>query len=316
MYLFYVAFLLLSAAGFTAGYKTGIVKLCFGLLLVTAAFTCSCYFFMPLADYINNPPEMGIITMRIIVFITLCLVTALIIFLMARQLPGRIYYNKTAMGKITGGILATLLTAILFISTAILTGVEGIPEAISIRARETGLDNQLVAATTRFTDLFIAAPGETGSKILSASNNNNESAKSFSISVADGNYISRPAFEKQMLELLNKERTKRGIRPLVYDSSLANVARRHAADMLQRGYFSHNTPESKTPFDRLHQAGIRYRYAGENLAFAPSVLKAHEELMLSPGHKANILSKKYNKAGIAILENTSHQLMIAQEFKD
>ncbi|MEJ7711542.1 MAG: CAP domain-containing protein [Pyrinomonadaceae bacterium] len=41
-----------------------------------------------------------------------------------------------------------------------------------------------------------------------------------------------------MLELVNRERAAAGLRPVVADPELTEMARRHSTDMFQRGYFS------------------------------------------------------------------------------
>jgi uncharacterized protein YkwD len=76
------------------------------------------------------------------------------------------------------------------------------------------------------------------------------------------------------------------------------VARGHSIDMLQRGYFAHETPEGRTPFDRMRDGGVRFTVAGENLALAPTVTLAHQGLMGSPGHRANILRPEFTRVGI------------------
>ena len=86
--------------------------------------------------------------------------------------------------------------------------------------------------------------------------------------------------------------------------------------MLQRGYFSHYNPENKSPFDRMESYGINYGFAGENLALAPSASLAHQGLMNSQGHRANILSPNYKKVGIGIVDGGVYGKMVAQEFSD
>ena len=120
--------------------------------------------------------------------------------------------------------------------------------------------------------------------------------------------------ETQMLALLNKERTSRGIPALVEDEPLRGVARAHCTDMFQRGYFSHYTPEGKSPFDRMGEANITFTYAGENLALAPNTDLAMKGLMNSPGHKANILSKNFGKVGIGVIDSDIYGEMFCQEF--
>lgn len=124
------------------------------------------------------------------------------------------------------------------------------------------------------------------------------------------------ASEDQMLVLINRERTKRGLSTLVMDAALRKVARGHSQDMFARGYFSHYTPESLSPFDRMASAGITYNYAGENLALAPNVELAMRGLMESPGHRANILSPNFQRVGIGIMDGGIYGEMFSQEFTD
>jgi uncharacterized protein YkwD len=126
----------------------------------------------------------------------------------------------------------------------------------------------------------------------------------------------RPDLEAEMLELVNRERQKAGLRPLAPDPELTEVARRHSADMFARSYFAHNTPENKTPFDRMKEADIRFSTAGENLALAPTVEIAHTGLMNSPGHRANILHAGYGRLGIGIMDGGRRGLMVSQEFRN
>jgi uncharacterized protein YkwD len=119
-----------------------------------------------------------------------------------------------------------------------------------------------------------------------------------------------------MLVLVNQERAKAGLKPLVMDPELTQVARQHSADMFARGYFSHYTPEGLSPFDRMHKAGVNFRTAGENLALAPTLTIAHNGLMNSPGHRANILRPQFGRVGIGIMDGGARGLMISQEFRD
>jgi uncharacterized protein YkwD/uncharacterized membrane protein required for colicin V production len=127
---------------------------------------------------------------------------------------------------------------------------------------------------------------------------------------------SDPATEEEMLELVNRERTSRGLVPLEMDGELRLLARAHADDMFRRGYFAHDTPEGTDPFDRMRDANIRFGLAGENLALAPTVQIAHEGLMNSPGHRANILNGGFRKVGIGVLDGGIYGKMFVQEFTD
>lgn len=122
--------------------------------------------------------------------------------------------------------------------------------------------------------------------------------------------------EEEMLKLVNEERTKRSLNALIFNDKLTEVARLHSTDMFWRGYFAHNNPDGQTPFDRMDKFGIRYGFAGENLALAPDVEIAHNGLMNSPGHRANILSVDFKKIGIGCIDGGIYGKMISQEFTD
>ena len=113
-------------------------------------------------------------------------------------------------------------------------------------------------------------------------------------------------YELQVLELVNAERAKHGLKPLSWDNALANVARAHSQDMANRGFFSHNNPDGKTPFNRIQAAGISYRSAGENIAAGQ---KTPQEVvnawMNSEGHRANILNNNYTKLGVGYVSSSS-----------
>ena len=94
------------------------------------------------------------------------------------------------------------------------------------------------------------------------------------------------------------------------------LARRHSRDMFARGYFSHISPEGRSPGDRIRAARVRFRTAGENLALAQSLEIAHEGLMNSPGHRANILQPLYGRVGIGILDGGLYGIMVTQVFRN
>ncbi|HZY37107.1 MAG TPA: CvpA family protein [Mucilaginibacter sp.] len=126
----------------------------------------------------------------------------------------------------------------------------------------------------------------------------------------------RPDLEAEMLRLINKERTQRGLAPLKADPKLCAVARKHSVDMLARGYFSHYTPEGVDPFARMRNDDIHFLAAGENVALAPTLWQAHTGLMHSPGHRANILNPAFGRLGIGIEDGGIYGLMITQDFRN
>jgi len=122
--------------------------------------------------------------------------------------------------------------------------------------------------------------------------------------------------EKGMTQLINLEREKENLPPLTGDQTLRSVARKHCIDMLTRGYFSHYTPEGKSPFDRMAEDDILFESAGENLALAPNSKLAMQGLMKSPGHRTNILSQDFGTIGIGVIDGGIYGRMFCQEFTD
>jgi uncharacterized protein YkwD len=122
--------------------------------------------------------------------------------------------------------------------------------------------------------------------------------------------------EQQMFKDVNNERTSRGIAALSFSQNLTDVGTIHCEDMFKNGYFSHNSQNGLSPFDRMAQANIAFNFAGENLALAPSVDLAMKGLMQSPGHKANILSADFHKVGISVVNGGIYGEMFCQEFTD
>jgi uncharacterized YkwD family protein len=107
-------------------------------------------------------------------------------------------------------------------------------------------------------------------------------------------------FANQVFSLVNKERAKAKLKPLASDASLSAMALVKAKDMYNNGYFNHTSPTYGSPFNMMKLYGIKYNYAGENIAKGQ---RTPQEVMTawmnSPGHKKNILSPNFTKIGIA-----------------
>ena len=123
-----------------------------------------------------------------------------------------------------------------------------------------------------------------------------------------------PVAERQLFDLVNEERTQRGFDALVWDTRLVPVARSHSEEMFTLKYFSHESPVSGSPFDRLKAAGVMYSRAGENLAYAQSVAVTHQALMVSPGHRENILRPEFTRIGIGVISGSAYGRMVTQLF--
>lgn len=101
--------------------------------------------------------------------------------------------------------------------------------------------------------------------------------------------------------LTNTERKAQNLDTLTVNPILNKAAEMKAKDMAMHGYFAHTSPDGKTPWYWLAQAGYKYQYAGENLAVNFSDSKdVTNAWMASPTHKANIVKGKYTEVGTGV----------------
>jgi len=122
------------------------------------------------------------------------------------------------------------------------------------------------------------------------------------------------ADEEQAVALLNADRSAHGLPPLRVNLTLAALAREYAQDMIDRGYFSHVSPEGEEFSDRLARYGVAFRSAGENLGMHGSVAAAERMLMNSPSHRANILGRDFDELGIGVRSAADGSVYIVQVF--
>ncbi|HLD25164.1 MAG TPA: CvpA family protein [Patescibacteria group bacterium] len=122
--------------------------------------------------------------------------------------------------------------------------------------------------------------------------------------------------ESEMVRRVNQERVSRGMPELRVDTRITAVARGKSRDMFERKYFSHYDPDGKNAADRMTAAGVAFSLVGENLAYAPDVDTAHEGLMNSEGHRANILEPRFHRIGIGVIDGGVYGQMYTQIFAD
>lgn len=120
--------------------------------------------------------------------------------------------------------------------------------------------------------------------------------------------------EKEVFDLINKQRTNNGLQALKIDNEVQKVARIKAQDMVDNNYFAHESPTYGTPFQMLKSFKISYKTAGENIAANSSNSGAVNAWMNSSGHKANILNSSYNYTGIGVVSSKKYGKMYVQMF--
>lgn len=121
--------------------------------------------------------------------------------------------------------------------------------------------------------------------------------------------------EKEVFTLVNKVRAENGLSALTWADDLANVARAHSRDMINRGFFSHTNPDGQSPFDRLKNNGIKYRTAAENIAYGQRTAEAvMNGWMNSSGHRANILNANVKEIGVGAVKAQNGTVYWTQMF--
>jgi uncharacterized protein YkwD len=106
--------------------------------------------------------------------------------------------------------------------------------------------------------------------------------------------------EQDLLERTNRRRAKRGLPGLRSNDAVAAVARAHSEDMRDHDFVGHVSPNTGRPIERLQKAGIPHLVVRENVARAYSTEEAMTELMNSPAHRENILSRDVTEVGIGV----------------
>ncbi|MFP3884584.1 CAP domain-containing protein [Priestia filamentosa] len=111
-------------------------------------------------------------------------------------------------------------------------------------------------------------------------------------------------YAEQVVQLVNKEREKQGLKPVTLDKELSDVATKKSEDMKAKGYFDHTSPTYGSPFDMMKQFGIEYKSAGENIAKGQQTPEeVMNSWMNSDGHRKNILNPSFTHMGVGYVED-------------
>ncbi|WP_277668465.1 CAP domain-containing protein [Caproiciproducens galactitolivorans] len=156
----------------------------------------------------------------------------------------------------------------------------------------------------------LSKPNSSSSK--SATSSKPASQSDSSNTALTGSYSS---FQNQVVQLVNQERAKAGLKALTVNSQLTKTATLKSEDMAKLNYFDHTSPTYGSPFDMMKQFGISYRTAGENIAMGQtSPQQVMQGWMNSSGHRANILNSSFTQIGVGIAKNAKGQYIWTQQF--
>lgn len=310
-----VVILLSVLNGYRRGFVHGVLDLAGWVLSLLAGLR----YYHPLARWLGPRFDLwSEVWDQPIAFVLIALFVSVLVqaigYALLWRLPEDIHERRVnqAFGVIPGFVNGFIIVAIL---SALLLAIP-LSEGVSERTRDSAIVNRLAVYAERLEGQLRPVFGEAIGRTLNLLTVRPDSGEHVALPFKVEKTRPRPDLEKQMLDLVNQERVAAGLNPLAPDPELTEVARRHSADMFARGYFAHDTPEGRTPFDRMREANVRFITAGENLALAPTIPVAHTGLMNSPGHRANILRSQFGRVGIGVMDGGMRGLMVSQEFRN
>lgn len=121
--------------------------------------------------------------------------------------------------------------------------------------------------------------------------------------------------EQQVINLVNKHRAANGLAPLACNWELCRVARFKSQDMINKKYFSHQSPTYGSPFTMMQSFGIRFSAGGENIAYGQRTPQdVMNAWMNSPGHRNNIMSPIYTQIGVGVAKASNGTYYWTQMF--
>lgn len=124
--------------------------------------------------------------------------------------------------------------------------------------------------------------------------------------------VSEGVLAKATVCLVNRERTRRKMRALRTNKRLSRAAVAHTRDMIDRHYFEHVAPSGQNVVDRLLSSGylgnVSRWLVGENLAWGVGSHSSPQQIvvswMKSPGHRRNMLNRRFREIGIGVVFST------------
>jgi uncharacterized protein YkwD len=131
--------------------------------------------------------------------------------------------------------------------------------------------------------------------------------------------IGRAGPASTLLERVNEVRAEAQLIPLAHSDPLADVALRHAEDMVRHKYMDHVDPAGRTPLDRVQEAGIEgFHLLAENLGVTSAASDRLGTLidawLGSPSHRENLLNPAFNTTGVAVVRTPDGHTLAVQLF--
>lgn len=177
------------------------------------------------------------------------------------------------------------------------------------RADENDAGRRLVRAGRRGVSVGLVAATAT----LPVVPSNSEARRAVQCANRNVPFEVAPANARAALECeIDRVRAQHGLRRLHANSRLAKAARRHAADMVRRHYFSHYSPAGADVADRARRTGYAKSDCawrlGEVLAWGvggrSTAAATVQAWMASPTHRHILMSSRYSDLGVGTVAGT------------
>lgn len=311
-----LAILIIISAFAIEGQRRGFFVQAFDIIGFLLSLVLALFFYPPAAQILGSYFNLPRIVANPVSFLLIWIISETIFFAIFSRPFGHFIakYLKSPINRFLGFIPASA-NALLFLAF-ILLFVASLPIKTNIKKDlfDSKIGSVLIDKATVLEKPFNSVFGPIAKQSLTFLTIKPEEKSSVPLQFIQNQLTVDNQSEQRMFELVNQERVRAGVKPLIWDVKLAEVGRLHSQDMFKRGYFSHYSPEGKDVGDRLEQAQIPYTIAGENLALAPDIIRAHNGLMNSEGHRRNILDPAFSKIGIGVQDGEIYGKMFTQIF--
>lgn len=148
--------------------------------------------------------------------------------------------------------------------------------------------------------------------------------------------LDHAAAQRFVLDLINRDRAKAGLKPVAMDDAASKAGLRHARDMAAKGFTGHIGTDGSVPEQRYTESGGEHfvqenaaclfdgkeRKLDEKARFDPVKLAQLHQMFMdevppNDGHRQNILKALHNRVGIGLAQPEGvNQPCLTQEFVD
>ncbi len=121
------------------------------------------------------------------------------------------------------------------------------------------------------------------------------------------------AGDSEIACMIQSFRRQNQLNPLTRDDRLDAIANAHARVMIATKNLAHDAGDGD-PVARFQNANLSARVVGENVARAESIVAAQKSLFASPSHRDNLLSREFDRYGVAAIFDADGNVWVVEEF--